>query len=287
VPVAAELTKRTRRRSSRRAPTAAGLVSHDEAFRTLRSNLLVATSDLAHPTVMVTSAVPGEGKTSTCAALAESLAAAGPMVVVVDLDLRRPDLHTRFGIDGACGVSDVLAGRATVADCLVRVPLTGDAPPDEDADLDRGYPGRGSLFVLPAGSPVSHPSELLGGPRTAQVLEALGEHADFVLIDTPPVLPVADALGIGRLVSGALLVVETGRVPLPAVQRARAELGRHHIRVLGMVLNRFEDESSIAPYHYDYTAAAPSATTVGDLSRLLGRSRDGSRNGSRNGSRPA
>ncbi|HEX7130923.1 MAG TPA: CpsD/CapB family tyrosine-protein kinase [Iamia sp.] len=266
---------------ARRAPAPGGFVSHDEAFRTLRSNVLVATSDLANPCVIVTSAVPGEGKTSTCAALAEAIAASGPMVVAVDLDLRRPDLHTRFGVDNARGVSDVLSGRATVADCLVRVGLTGDAATvDSGPDEDRGYPGRGALFVLPAGNPVSHPSELLGGPRTAQVLEALGEHADFVLIDTPPVLPVADALGVGRLVSGALLVVETGRVPLPAVQRAKAELTRNQIRVLGTVLNRFEDQGSLAPYHYDYTAdAAPSATTVGDLSRLLGRS-------SRNGSRP-
>ncbi len=272
--MAADLSRRALRRT-RRAPTPGGLVSHDEAFRTLRSNVLVATSDLPRPTVMVTSAVPGEGKTSTCAALAEAIAASGPTVVAVDLDLRRPDLHTRFGMENARGVSDVLSGRATVADCLVRVGLTGDG--DDDGDEDRGYPGRGALFVLPAGTPVGHPAELLGGPRTAQVLAALAEHADFVLIDTPPVLPVADALGIGRLVSGALLVVETGRVPLPAVQRAKAELARNQIRVLGMVLNRFEDQGSIAPYHYDYSAAAPSATTDGDLTRLLGRSRNGSR----------
>ncbi|HEU5152462.1 MAG TPA: CpsD/CapB family tyrosine-protein kinase [Iamia sp.] len=275
--MAAEVTRRIR---SRRAPAPGRLVTHDEAFRTLRANVLVATSDLPHPTVMVTSAVPGEGKTSTCAALAESIAASGPMVVAVDLDLRRPDLHTRFGVDNARGVSDVLSGRATVADCLVRVGLTGDAVADDTGDEDRGYPGRGALFVLPAGTPVSHPAELLGGPRTAQVLEALAEHADFVLIDTPPVLPVADALGVGRLVSGALLVVETGRVPLPAVQRAKAELARNQIRVLGMVLNRFEDQGTIAPYHYEYRAtAAPAASTVGDLSRLLGRSRNGSRPG--------
>lgn len=279
--MAAEGLRRARARRPR-APATAGLVSHDEAFRTLRSNVLVATSELTNPSIMITSAVPGEGKTSTCAALAESIAASGPMVVAVDLDLRRPDLHTRFGVDNARGVSDVLSGRATVADCLVRVGLTGDAAaeaadPDDDT-TDRGYPGRGALFVLPAGQPVSHPSELLGGPRTAQVLEALREHADFVLIDTPPVLPVADALGIGRLASGALLVVETGRVPLPAVQRAQAELARAQIRILGMVLNRFEDQGSLAPYHYDYTAdAAPSASTVGDLSRLFGRSRNGSR----------
>lgn len=275
MPAEASLARRPRRRG-RRPARPAGLVSHDEAFRTLRSNVLVATSDLASPSLMVTSAVPGEGKTSTCAALAEAIAASGPMVVAVDLDLRRPDLHTRFGVGNDRGVSDVLGGRATVADCLVRVGLTGDAVLEDDTD--RGYPGRGSLFVLPAGSPVSHPAELLGGPRTAQVLDALREHADFVVIDTPPVLPVADAIGIGRLVSGALLVVETGRVPLPAVQRAKAELARNQVRVLGMVLNRFEDQGSIAPYHYDYTTeAAPSATTVGDLSRLLGRSRNGSR----------
>ena len=275
VSVAADSLLRARRRA-RRSTASLGLVTRDEAFRTLRSNVLVATSDLSNPSIIVTSAVPGEGKTSTCAALAESIAASGPMVVAVDLDLRRPDLHTRFGVENGRGVSDVLSGRATVADCLVRVGLAGDdgAGGSNGSGPDRGYPGRGALFVLPAGPPVSHPAELLGGPRTAQVLEALREHADFVIIDTPPVLPVADALGLGRLVSGALLVVETGRVPLPAVQRAKAELTRNQVRILGMVLNRFDDQDSLAPYRFDYTAdAAPTAgtSTVGDLTRLLGR----------------
>jgi Mrp family chromosome partitioning ATPase len=277
--VPADGVLRTRRRA-RRSAASLGLVTRDEAFRTLRSNVLVATSDMTNPSIVVTSAVPGEGKTSTCAALAESIAASGPMVVAVDLDLRRPDLHTRFGIENGRGVSDVLSGRATVADCLVRVGLAGDNGSNGNGSApDRGYPGRGALFVLPAGPPVSHPAELLGGPRTAQVLEALREHADFVIIDTPPVLPVADALGIGRLVSGALLVVETGRVPLPAVQRAKAELTRNQVRVLGMVLNRFDDQDSLAPYRFDYTAdvaAATGTSTVGDLSRLLGRSKNGS-----------
>lgn len=271
-------------RGRRRPPAPNRLVSHDEAFRTLRTNLLVATSDMTNPSVLVTSALPGEGKTSTCAALAASIAASGPMVVAVDLDLRRPDLHLRFGVDNGRGVGDVLSGRESVADCLVRVGPPGKAASGSASGSDAGapdppdggYPGRGSLFVLPAGRPVDHPAELLGGPRTTQLLDALRQSADFVLIDTPPVLSVADTLGIGRLASGALLVVETGRAPLPAVQRAKAELTRNQIRLLGIVLNRFEDQGGLAPYRYDYSSdVVPNRAPVGDLTRFFGRSRNG------------
>jgi capsular exopolysaccharide synthesis family protein len=228
-------------RSLRRGRASERLVTRDEAFRVLRANLMVAVSDLPNPSVIVTSALVGEGKSSTCAALAQSIAEAGPVVIAIDLDLRHPDLHNRFGTGNERGVSDVLARGAPVDECLQVVRVAGN----------------NDVFFLPAGPPVDNPAELLASPRTGRMLEALSEKAAIVLIDTPPVLPVADTLVVGRYAAGALLVVETGRVPLPAVLKAKAALTRNQTRLLGTVLNRFEGRGSIDALGYGYGYGVP------------------------------
>jgi polysaccharide biosynthesis transport protein len=229
-----------------------------EAFRVLRSNVLVAISELSNPVVVVTSAYASEGKTSVCVNLAESLAAAGPRVVVVDLDLRHPDAHQRFAAYNEVGVSDVLLGRAELEDSLQHIEL-----PAPDADRSAG------LSFLAAGAPVHNPTELLATPRTAQLLERLSSQADIVLLDTPPVLPVADTLVIGRLAAGAVLVVESRRTPAPAARRAKDTLTRNQTRLLGVVVNKFDaDEAGYGVgdangyglglgYGLDRTATAP------------------------------
>lgn len=231
------------RRLLGRPAQAERLLTRDEAFRVLRANLMVAVSDLPQPTVLVTSALVGEGKSSTCAALAQSVAESGPVVIAVDLDLRHPDLHTHLGATNETGVSDVLAHGASIDECLQVVRVGGN----------------NDVFFLSAGPPVDNPAELLASPRTGRLLEALSERAAIVLIDTPPVLPVADTLAVGRFASGALLVVETGRVPLPAVRKAKAALTRNQTRLLGVVLNRFDGRGAVgAPgYGYGYGYGVP------------------------------
>lgn len=235
------------RRRGRAAPPDR-LLTRDEAFRVLRANLMVAVSDLPRPTVLITSALVGEGKSSTCAALARSVAESGPVVIAVDLDLRHPDLHTHLGASDERGVSDVLVRGAPIDECLQAVRVGGN----------------NDVFVLPAGPPVDNPAELLASPRTGRMLEALSERAAIVLIDTPPVLPVADTLALGRFASGALLVVETGRVPLPAVRKAKAALTRNQTRLLGVVLNRFDGRGAVdAPgYGYGYGYGVPHPAAV-------------------------
>jgi capsular exopolysaccharide synthesis family protein len=200
-----------------------------EAFRVLRSNLLVAISDLDNPIVVVTSAFEREGKTSTCVNLAESLAAAGPRVVVVDLDLRSPQSHRMLGVHNDAGVSDVLLDRRPLDECMqyVQVPV---------ADSSRVA----GMYFLGAGPHIGNPTELLATPRTGRMLEVLSTQADIVLLDTPPVLPVADTLVIGRLAAGAVLVVEAQRTPAPAARRAKDALTRNQTRLLGVVLNQFQ-----------------------------------------------
>lgn len=207
----------------------------------LRSNLMVAISELDNPVVVVTSAYAKEGKTSTCVNLAESLVAAGPRVVLVDLDLRNPDSHRLLGAHNESGVSDVLLERKPLQDCLQYVELAPD---------DAGRPT--GMYFLSTGPQVANPTELLSTPRTGRLLEALAQQADIVLLDTPPVLPVADTLVIGRLAAGAVLVVEARRTPLPSAKRAKDALTRNQTRLLGVVLNKFQSRFVTYGYGDDY-----------------------------------
>lgn len=199
-------------------------------------------SDLAPPTVIVTSADAGEGKTATIVNLARSLVAAGKRVVLVDLDLRHPDIHHWFGIPNDVGVTDVLLDRRPLTECLQYIEIDGGA-----AGLSK------PLYVLCTGPRVENPAELLGAGRTALMLDALAPQADIVLIDTPPVLLVADTLVIGRMVAGAILVVETKRTPTPAVQHAKDALIRNQTRLLGLVLNKYvARDAGSDDYGYGY-----------------------------------
>jgi capsular exopolysaccharide synthesis family protein len=221
-----------------------------EAFRVLRSNLLVTIADLANPTVVVTSAFAREGKTATTANLAQAIATAGPRVVLVDADLRNPALHRLLGAHNEHGLADVLLDREPLEDCLQYVELPSG---------DFGQPA--AMYFLATGAPVSNPTELLATPRTGQLFDSLAAQADIVLLDTPPVLPVADTLVVGRLAAGALLVVEARRTPVTAVQRAKDALTRNQTRLLGVVLNKFQPKFAGADetghgFGYGYGAAS-------------------------------
>lgn len=212
-----------------------------EAIRVLRSNLLVAVEDVEHPVVVVTSAKPGEGKTTTCDSLARSLADSGKRVVVVDLDLRQPDLHQRLGTANEVGAVDVLTSHLQLAEVLHFVaPTTG---------------GRGFYF-LAAGPRVTNPTELLGTAAAARLLTCLAAEADIVLVDSPPVLPVADTLVVARRAAGVLLVVEAGRTSLTDVRAACDALERNGVRVLGVALNKL-DAREVGLGYGDRAGAVP------------------------------
>ena len=195
------------------------------------------------PSCSSPAAAQGEGKTSTCVALARSLALAGVRVVLVDLDLRQPNAHRHVGADNIPGCAEVLLDQRPLSDCLQYL-----SPP-----LDS--PSANGLYFLPAGSGAPDPTELLGSPRTGRLLEGLAAQADIVLIDTPPVLPVADTLVIGRLAAGAVLVVEARGTPVQLVNRAKSALTRNQTRILGVVLNKFNTEDD-ATYGFGYGESA-------------------------------
>jgi len=215
-----------------------------ESYRIMRTNLLVAVRDIDRPTIMVTSALAGEGKTCTVANLAPALALAGQRVVVVDLDLRRPDIHRTLGLPNDRGAADVLRGDASLSDCLQYVGVEGE-------------PGEASagMYVLTGGSAGAEGGELIAGRNTSRLLDTVAEQSDLVLVDSPPVLAVADSLTLARMVSGVVLVIEAGRTPIPTVHQAKDALIRNQARMLGLVVSKVESRSGVAVADGYYSTA--------------------------------
>ncbi|MFB7884613.1 polysaccharide biosynthesis tyrosine autokinase [Microbacterium sp. NPDC056057] len=162
-----------------------------ESFRAMRTNLQFLETDEGRASYVITSSVPSEGKSTTTINLAIALADAGKRVALLDTDLRKPKIAEYLGIEGGAGLTDVLIGRARLAD--VMLPW-----------------GNRSLYVLPAGKIPPNPSELLGSKSMLQLLEALERDVDIVLCDAPPLLPVTDAAILAKATSGAILVVSAG-----------------------------------------------------------------------------
>lgn len=204
----------------------------------LRSSLDVALNEIDHPIVMLTSSKADEGKTVVCAKLALSFMEAGRRVVAVDLDLRNPSAHRLFQTHNEYGVSDVLLGQRSLQDSLQHLQVRDTAGKTR------------SLYFIGTGPAVQNPAELLGSGRTARTLDGLAKQADIVLIDTPPVLPVADALVIGRYASGAILVVESRETAFQLVEQSKDLLIRNQTRLLGVIMNKFEADAAEGPYSY-------------------------------------
>lgn len=187
-----------------------------ESVRQLRTNLQFIAVERPIHVLAVTSSISEEGKSITTANLAVSMAGAGFNTLVIDADLRRPTLAASFGVDTAVGLTDVLAG-------------TGD--------LDRALrPWDSKLTVLPTGRLPSNPAELLDSDRMKELMAELRERFDIILIDTPPVLPVADALIISGFVEGVLLAVRLGHASRTQISRSAKALQDIGAPLLGMIV---------------------------------------------------
>lgn len=204
-----------------------------EAVRALRTKLIFSGNHADLKTLLVTSAVEDEGKTTMAANLAVAFAQQGHRVLLVDADMRRAALHRVFGAARVPGLSDVLARNAEQADA---------ARPTRVANL----------WLMPAGSSPSNPAETLGGPGLSGLLDRLGEQYDLVVLDSPPVLAVADAAIIAAIVDGVLIVVRAGRAQREAISTARDQLADVGAQVIGAVLNDPDGEISRAgnPYYF-------------------------------------
>lgn len=211
-----------------------------EAYRRLRTNLAFLDVDRQQRTIVFTSSVAGEGKTSTVLNLAITIANAGSRVAVVDADLRRPSVAKYLGIEGAAGLTTVLIGQAGIDDVVQPW-------------------GNENLAVIASGAIPPNPSELLSSERMASVISELSRRYDVVLVDTAPLLPVTDGAVLARLVGGAVVVAGAGTVHKPQFTASLEALDAVSARVLGVVVNRVpaKGSGSYAYGYYEYLSTAP------------------------------
>lgn len=243
VPILAEVG-RDRRRG--RAPA---IVRDDpqgvrsEAYRHLRTNLQFTAVGDAPKVIVVTSALPQEGKSSVAGNLALALAQLGRRVCLIDGDLRRPSVAEYFGLVGEAGVSTVIVGRAGIDDVLQPV--------------DHG------LSVITSGMVPPNPTELLSSLACEQMLKELGDRFDTVIVDAPPVLPAADAAVLAAAADGVIFVIQAGRSRRQDVKRALSALEQVHARMLGAVLNMVAPTRGSDGYGYNSGYTSRSDAGVG------------------------
>ena len=205
-----------------------------ESYRTLRTSMLFAAAQRGIKIILVASASAGEGKTTTAANLAVVLANADKRVILVNADLRKPRVHRFFQLRNKVGVVDVLAGTAKPWEALVD-------------------PGIENLRVFPSGPIPTRPAELLGSEAMGELLTELRQVADFIVVDTAPVLVVSDALALAPLCDGVIYVADAGETTRGAVAHAREQLDQVGAEIIGSVLNNFDlNRARSAPYYYRY-----------------------------------
>lgn len=211
-----------------------------EQFRTLRSRLYQLRNDQHVRSLLITSTGPGEGKTFVASNLAQAIVRQPDRrVLLIDADLRRARLHVPFGAPSSPGLAEYLRGEA-----------------DEAAVMQCG--GEDNLFLIPGGDEVANPSELLSNGRLSTLLNRIGPLFDWILLDSPPCLPVADASILANSCDAVLFVVRAGTTPSEVAQRAIQELqGRH---VAGVVLNAIEETDGYGAYYYQTYGYSAEAT---------------------------
>lgn len=203
-----------------------------EAFRSIRTNLQYVDVDNPPRTVVITSSLPEEGKSTTACNLAIAVAQAGSKVLLLEADLRRPKVAEYLGVDGSRGLTDVLIAQATLDNTII-------------------HWQRGLLDFLPAGAIPPNPSELLASHQMADLLAELAKRYDLVILDAPPLLPVTDAAILSTAADGAILVARHGTIKREQVADSADALRQVNARIFGTVLN-FVPMRKRRKYGYGY-----------------------------------
>ncbi|CAM3386169.1 CpsD/CapB family tyrosine-protein kinase [Paenibacillus lupini] len=206
-----------------------------ETYRTLRTNIEFASVDEALQVIMVSSAGPGEGKSTTIANLAVAFSQSDRKVLLIDADMRKPTAHKSFQISNRFGLSSVISQQCTLQEAL----QSSDIP---------------NLDIMTSGPIPPNPAEMLASKRMTALLDELKGIYDIVLIDTPPLLAVTDAQIASAKSDGVVLVVDQGRVKRQFAQRAIQNLQNVNARILGVVLNNVKRRSNEEAYYYYYGA---------------------------------
>ena len=205
-----------------------------EAFRDLRTYIQLSQDDSEMKTLLFTSTSSSEGKSLTVANTGISLAQSGKKVIILDCDLRKPVQHEIFGLP-KIGITDILAGRKSVNEVVQKTEIP-------------------NLYLLASGPSIKNPAELLAGSRLCKIFEVLKDEAEVILIDTPPILAVADACILAGRVNGVALVLDAGSVRPQDAQKAKARLLRAKANIIGVIMNRVEIGDAELYHGYNYGA---------------------------------
>jgi capsular exopolysaccharide synthesis family protein len=225
-------------------PTLADRGAGVEQFRSLRSRVYQARYEAPLKTILISSGMPSEGKSFVAANLAMSLARNSVNnILLIDADLRRPTLHSMLGAPNVPGLSEYLAGSAELNAILQR-----DRSPRTVETASRGSVS--NLTFIPAGKCGDNSSELVANHRIEELIATLSPHFDWILIDSPPVLAVTDAVELAHAADAVLLVARGATTPYDVAQRAQAAFS--NARILGFVLNAVKDPPRTGSYYYYY-----------------------------------
>jgi capsular exopolysaccharide synthesis family protein len=205
-----------------------------EAYRHLRTSILLSTAGRAPRSLLITSSLPSEGKTTTATNTAISLAQTGAEVLIIDADMRRPRLHSVFGIGNDNGLSSLLASELSDRD------VTNAIVQDE----------RTKLHILTSGPIPPNPAELIGSEQMASLLKVLQKRFTHVVIDSPPIASFTDGVLIASLVDGVIMVVHAGRSSRQVVRRSRQLLQEIGAKIFGVVLNNVNINTKENYYYY-------------------------------------
>jgi capsular exopolysaccharide synthesis family protein len=192
-----------------------------EAYRALRTSVLLSAAGRPPKKILVTSSQPGEGKTTTCINTAISLAQLGASVLIIDCDLRKPTTHKVFGVDHVLGLSTYLSRDVTLDGLIQKLPIN-------------------NVSLLPCGPIPPNPAELISSEKMRSMLALLSERYDHILIDSPPLINVTDPVILSRMVDGVIMVVHGGKSTRYVVRRARQELTSVGAKIFGVVLNNVD-----------------------------------------------
>ena len=206
---------------------------HGEAYRTLRTGILLSRAGAPPKVILMTSTTSGEGKTVTATNTAVLFAHTGAKVLLIDADLRRPRCHRVFGIDKEPGLTEVLTGRRDVFEMIRPTAVDG-------------------LSMLTSGSLPPNPTELLGSDKMKQVLTTVAGSFDFVVIDSPPILPVSDSILLSTIVDGVVVIVNSAKTAKQQIRVACARLKYARSKLFGIVLNKVNLQSPEYKYYKNY-----------------------------------
>ncbi|MDX6611495.1 MAG: polysaccharide biosynthesis transport protein [Blastocatellia bacterium] len=210
--------------------------AHAEVYRQLRTSVLLSTAGRAPRTLLVTSSVPAEGKTTTVINMATVLAQTGAKVLIIDADMRRPRLHVVFQMDNADGLSTLLSSEMSEATMLDKVQQYQDT----------------EIYLLSSGPIPPNPAELIGSPQMPQLLAIAEKSFKYVIIDSPPISSFTDGVLISSLVDGVLMVVHGGKTSRQVARHTRQMLQEIGARIIGVVLNKIDLRSQDHHYYRQY-----------------------------------